>query len=717
MKPASQSPFSAENHAALIANDDSPPSGQAGREIIEGVRLVEKLIGSEIARLRVGGIPVGEDEYRGLYLSESDVDRLLTTNRGSTELETAMRSAGADLLELCRTAGGRLGQLVKLAELEPLEAACLLLCLAPELDLRFERLFAYLQDDVTKTRPRVELALRLFVAADERLAARRIFSAGSAILHHHLLALQDEPGRSYTPLPAQLLTPDPAILAYLLGEDDLDRRLAPHSVLVKQTEYPSRPPLPEELAAQAAALLELPASSLPNPVFLLSGMDSLARRTLAEMLSQGWELSLLVVDFPALASALGADLALALTSRQAALRKSAVYLDNIDGIMSPELLFSPQRLSGPGRAPLTMISTRKPFPWTGLSLDLPEPGFQIRRAAWRTFLAQDEAEFSSASLDSLAGKFRLSTAQIEAAVQSARSRALVRSPRQPQPSLEDLYATARQESTPILSDLARKINPHYSWSDIILPEDPLNRLQEMAAQVEHRHIVYEEWGFGEHQALGKGTVALFTGSPGTGKTMAADILAGALGLDLYRIDLSGVVSKYIGETEKNLSKIFEEAQTSNSILFFDEADALFGRRSEVRDAHDRYANIEVAYLLQKMEEYEGVVILATNLRNNLDEAFIRRMHFVIDFPLPDEDHRLRIWQSCLPAGMPLGKDVDLARLARRFKLSGGNIRNVVLSAAFLAAADGQVVYMTHFSQAIRREFQKIGRLVPEDLGA
>ena len=158
----------------------------------------------------------------------------------------------------------------------------------------------------------------------------------------------------------------------------------------------------------------------------------------------------------------------------------------------------------------------------------------------------------------------------------------MRSPRQPQPNLEDLYATARQESTPILSDLARKINPHYSWSDIILPEDPLNRLQEMTAQVEDRHIVYEEWGFGEHQALGKGTVALFTGSPGTGKTMAADILAGALGLDLYRIDLSGVVSKYIGETEKNLSHIFDEARPSNAILFFDEADALFGKRSEVR---------------------------------------------------------------------------------------------------------------------------------------
>ncbi|MDR3573037.1 MAG: ATP-binding protein [Anaerolineaceae bacterium] len=712
MKTEPQIIFSANDQAATASIS---ANGQVGQEILDGVRLLERLIGSEIARLRASGIPVGEDEYRGLYLSEGDVDRLLAADGAPSQLEFAIRSSRADLLELCRTAGGRLGHLVKLYGLDPLETACLLLCLAPELDLRFEKLFAYLQDDVTKTRPCLELALRLFVSPDERLAARRIFSASSPLLLHHLLALQDEPGRSYSPLPAQLLTPDPAILAYLSGDDDLDRRLAAHAVLVPLGEFANRPTLPESITEQASALLEMPLSALPIPAILLSGPDALARRTLAEILAQGWQLALLAVDFPPLAAALGADLAFLLINRQAALRNAALYLDGLDSLPSPEQLFTPQKLSGPDHAPLNMISTRKSFSWTGPSLELPEPGFQVRRRAWRTFLDSDAAAFNSASLDGLAGKFRLTTTQIEAAVQSARSRALVRSPRRPQPILEDLYAAARQESTPILSDLARKIDPHYSWSDIILPEDPLNRLQEMTAQVEHRHIVYEQWGFGQHQALGKGTVALFTGSPGTGKTMAADILAGVLGLDLYRIDLSGVVSKYIGETEKNLSHVFAEAQTSNAILFFDEADALFGRRSEVRDAHDRYANIEVAYLLQKMEEYEGVVILATNLRNNLDEAFMRRMHFVIDFPLPDEDHRLRIWQSCLPAGLPLGKDVDLARLAHRFKLSGGNIRNVVLSAAFLAAADGQVVCMTHFSQAVRREFQKIGRLVPDDL--
>jgi SpoVK/Ycf46/Vps4 family AAA+-type ATPase len=210
--------------------------------------------------------------------------------------------------------------------------------------------------------------------------------------------------------------------------------------------------------------------------------------------------------------------------------------------------------------------------------------------------------------------------------------------------------------------------------------------------------------------VGKGVNMLFAGPSGTGKTMAAGILARELGLDLYKIDLSSVVSKYIGETEKNLSRIFQEAQHSDSILFFDEADALFGKRSEVKDAHDRYANIEIAYLLQRMDEYDGVVILATNLRNNIDEAFTRRMHATIDFLFPDEDYRRRIFEGIFPKQAPLSPNIDFAFLARQFKLTGGNIKNVALHAAFLAAEDGKVIGMTQLMRATKREFQKMGRL-------
>jgi SpoVK/Ycf46/Vps4 family AAA+-type ATPase len=247
-------------------------------------------------------------------------------------------------------------------------------------------------------------------------------------------------------------------------------------------------------------------------------------------------------------------------------------------------------------------------------------------------------------------------------------------------------------------------------------------LREIYEQVKHRSLVYEKWGFDNKIALGKGLNVVFAGPSGTGKTMSAEIIAGELRMDLYKIDLSNVVSKYIGETEKNLERIFTEAGESNAILFFDEADSIFGKRSEVKDAHDRYANIETGYLLQKMEEYDGIVVLATNLRKNLDDAFVRRMHFIIEFPFPEEEDRFEIWRRVFPAQVPLAENVDLRFMARQFKIAGGNIKNIALTAAFLAAGENQpynspVVEMAHLIRATRREFQKMGKLcTPTDFG-
>ena len=259
--------------------------------------------------------------------------------------------------------------------------------------------------------------------------------------------------------------------------------------------------------------------------------------------------------------------------------------------------------------------------------------------------------------------------------------------------------------------MARKIAPHYTWGDIVLPADRLQQLHEICNQVKYRARVYDEWGFDRKLSLGKGLNVLFAGPSGTGKTMAAEVLAGELGLDLYKIDLSTVVSKYIGETEKNLAHIFDEAETSNAILFFDEADALFGKRSEVHDSHDRYANIEISYLLQRMEEYDGVAILATNLHKNMDEAFVRRMHFTVEFPFPDQTNRLRIWEKIWPAATPRAPGLDLDLMARCLQITGGSIRNIALAAAFLAADDGQVVNMSHLVRATQREYQKMGKVV------
>jgi SpoVK/Ycf46/Vps4 family AAA+-type ATPase len=271
-------------------------------------------------------------------------------------------------------------------------------------------------------------------------------------------------------------------------------------------------------------------------------------------------------------------------------------------------------------------------------------------------------------------------------------------------SIRDLFfGTATRE-------LIEAVDPQRSFDDVVLPERTLRALDHALALVRKHDLIFRQWGLAERHSSGLGLAFHFAGPPGTGKTMTAAVLARDLGLDLYRIDLSAVVSKYIGETEKNLDHIFVAARGSNAILFFDEADALFGKRSQVSDAHDRYANIEVAYLLQALEEHEGVVILASNARKHIDEAFARRLHYVVEYPQPDQALRERLWRGIYPPAVPLSDDVDLGFLARQFAISGGDIRNVALDAAFLAAVDGQVITMRHLVVAMARQSIKLGRI-------
>jgi len=271
----------------------------------------------------------------------------------------------------------------------------------------------------------------------------------------------------------------------------------------------------------------------------------------------------------------------------------------------------------------------------------------------------------------------------------------------------DLWRACREQTGSYLDELARRIVPCYGWDDIVVTDDVRAQLQELASQVAHRGQVYERWGFGARLSRGRGITALFAGPSGTGKTMAAEILAAHLELDLYRIDLSGVVSKYIGETEKNLCRVFDAAQRCGAILFFDEADALFGTRTEAKDSHDRYANIEVNYLLQRMEDYAGLAVLATNRRNALDGAFLRRLRFVIEFAFPGPEDRRRIWEGVFPPEATLS-GVDYSYLSK-LELTGGNIRSIAVNAAFLAAAEGGPIGMTHLARAAGREYTKLSK--------
>ncbi len=327
---------------------------------------------------------------------------------------------------------------------------------------------------------------------------------------------------------------------------------------------------------------------------------------------------------------------------------------------------------------------------------------------------------ADSDLEALSDRFRLTSEQIDNAVAIANHTAQwqIACDEENVLHIHNLFAAARSQSGRDLATLSQKIVPKYGWHDIVLPPQQLSLLQELCNEAKYQYLVWNTWGFDRKLSLGKGLNVLFSGSPGTGKTMAAEVIAKELQLDLYKIDLSQIVSKYIGETEKSLNQVFTSASNSNAILFFDEADALFGKRSEVRDAHDRYANIETSYLLQKMEEYEGIAILTTNFRSNMDEAFSRRLRFIVEFALPGVKERRCIWERICPEQMPRSQDIDFDFLARQFELAGANIRNVVLRAAFLAADDKQgEVTMRHLILAIRREYQKMGKiLMLEELG-
>ena len=336
-----------------------------------------------------------------------------------------------------------------------------------------------------------------------------------------------------------------------------------------------------------------------------------------------------------------------------------------------------------------------------------------RRTLWLNALG-DAASSLNGDLDAMILQHRLSASSIGAIASEAlhRSRTEFGNDRPAREPIRGILAeSCRVRGRSNLARLAQRIEPVARWEDIVLPAPQVTMLREIAVHVRRRLNVYEQWGFGRRYSRGLGISSLFAGPSGTGKTMAAEVLAGDLGLDLFRIDLSQVVSKYIGETEKNLRRVFDAAEEGAAILLFDEADALFGKRSEVKDSHDRYANIEISYLLQRMEAYHGLAILTTNMKTALDSAFLRRIRFIVEFPFPDLEDRREIWRRVFPSETPVGA-LDYDRLAR-LNLAGGSIFNIAVNAAFRAAEDGRPVHMTHLADAVRSEYTKLQKPLPQ----
>ncbi|MEZ4733109.1 MAG: AAA family ATPase [Caldilineaceae bacterium] len=705
--------------------------------ILAELERIDLLIQLQVGRARQ--LQTADEPFQGLYIPEEEVDTLLATPAGLPRwamepLPLAQAEAQSALDQLALTIAWRkaesnkrgiqlrLDSLRQRFQLSPLEVDALLIATAPEFDLRYERLFGYLQDDVTKRHPSVDLVLNLLSPTfAAKLAARHYFTPGATLLKYHLLALWDEPSQPHPPLLGRYLRVEERVVSFLLGADALDERLLPYARCYQPTTTLAALLLPVDVKACLLRFIRHGQAQEQPWLLYFQGPYGVGKQATAAALAHELGMGLLVVDGEKIGAAdLASDTAVDLLLREARLQHALLYWQGFDHLLADDR--RPQRdllLQAVAHQPgLTILAGDVAWEPTAAAQALPfvriefaKPTYEERKQLWPFSLNGDMPSDATVDLGTLAAKFRFTAGQIQDAATTARNLARWRDPEEAQVTMADLYTASRLHSNRKLGELARKITPHYTWEEIVLPADRMQQLREIVNQVKYRAKVYEAWGFDHKLAMGKGLNVLFAGPSGTGKTMAADIMAGELGLDLYKIDLSSVVSKYIGETEKNLARIFTEAETSNAILFFDEADALFGKRSEVRDSHDRYANIEISYLLQRMEEYDGMAILATNLHKNLDEAFVRRMHFTVEFPLPNEKNRRRIWEQIWPATTPCSPTLDLDFMARHFELAGGNIRNVALAAAFLAADDGNLVEMRHLIRAIQREYQKMGKVV------
>ncbi len=711
-----------------------------------------------------------DDAFAGLYIREEEVDSVI-----GKHLQDRSEPGTAALIKQVQTLQESISiriekslengvylplyQLARLFYLTPFQLDILLICLAPELDVKYEKLYAYLQDDVTKKSPSVNLILDVLCRSRaERTRARTFFFDPSPLVKYDLIKCIDD--SQSRPLISRCLKLDDRIVNFLLEQDVLDSEVASLAkVLTPTRDWSSllmEKPANEGLARLAENFFNK--EEQENLVFYLKGPYGAGKKATAEAFCNQLGVPMIIGDMIELLnidSQMKVEDVVKRLFREALLRPAVIYLEHFDQLMSDnareihiqnaiarameEFSFITFLAGEKSWAPAPRLK-KHPV----IKVELPIPSFQLRKRLWEMSLNDGCPLSEAVDFDEIANKFQFTGGQIrDAAAEAKRGAVMYGTLHKEGVTMADLYCGAHAQSNQNLSKMARKITPHYTWSDIVLPPDKLRQLKEMCNYVKYRHLVYGEWGFDKKVSLGKGLNILFSGPSGTGKTMASEIIANELSLDFYKIDLSCVVSKYIGETEKNLSGIFKEAEAANAVLFFDEADALFGKRSEVKDAHDRYANIEINYLLQKMEEHKGIVILATNFRKNIDEAFTRRMHFLLDFPFPDEEYRLDIWRKVFPAETPRSLDVDYEFLARKFIISGGSIKNIALNAAFLAADEDDMfsvedqkkgsqqetgnsirgrprrglaadnsrkVDMRHIIHAVKREYRKMGKL-------
>ncbi len=578
--------------------------------------------------------------------------------------------------------------------LDSFARSCVVLAYLPEIDLKYVKLFAYLQDDMTRKAPGISLGCELFLPEGEELAAGmfrfhgekgfvRLFDRGE--LDRGLLVLRRE-------------------TVEFLASGTLQDCAAYRIFDGAGPDRPEPMTIQENIARQLDAAYAYPGRCCIR----LSGPQGGGKRFQIEHLCARQRQRCVFSDLEgedwrdrARSAALAADLTDSCLCLYHLDRKDETgqavptpqpMLEELEQLeLHREKRFFLSRLASPMRMRTLTVE-----------LDLPQATETERLTLFESALRN--VRLTGCTPEELAAKFRFSPRQIRMACEQAVG--LARLNGAGEVSGELIHSCCYRQSVHRLGELASQVNPGYTWDDVILPEAQKNLMRRACGHIRYRHQVSARWGFGGKVGYGWGLSILFAGSPGTGKTMCAQVIAHELNMELYKINLSQIVSKYIGETEKNLRALFTEAKNASCILFFDECDALFGKRSEVKDSHDRNANVEVAYLLQQIEEYDGVCILATNLVGNIDAAFMRRITYVVHFPFPEAPAREAIYRGMIPPDAPVAEDIDWRFLGEKFELSGGHIKNIVLSAAFMAAGEGQPISMRHLLRAAVTELKK-----------
>jgi len=707
--------------------------GASGALLGRLAALRERVAG--LVERRSAGDPTAADPLRGLYVTPETARRLAAqpppAATGETQEDEAWAGEGngtsaegagtsADGAGTAETGDGttaawgegaadRVGVLVGRFGLSVLDLRILLAALAPDVDRHFEPLYGYLNDDVGRRRATVALALELAGTGPHEPAARARFHPAAPLRSGGLLVVEEED----RPLPGRALRVPERVVAHLLGDDGLDPELCGAGVeLLPPGEGAGEGP--DIDGSDERAFFGRLAALVGERPIAVHLRERRAGAVAGSVTDEVRGVGRPVVRYrPEDSQGDGAGPVGALV-REARLRGAALVVGPL-----------PERAGGLVRAlagrevPVVFFGSEPYDPgWAPdaglLALDAPD-GAVAAAEVWRAELGAVSDDIGPDVLDgefdlgAAVAPYRLAAGQIRRAARAAG--ALAAFDGTPLTAAH-VQRSARQQSAPLLDRHARRVRPAVGFDGLVLPPEPLGLLHELVQRARHREQVLGAWGLRTGGGRGRGVVALFAGESGTGKTLSAEVVAGELGLDLYVVELSAVVDKYVGETEKNLERIFSEADRTDALLLFDEADAVFGKRSEVKSSHDRYANLESAYLLQRLEAFDGIAVLTTNLRANIDDAFTRRLDLVVDFPFPDAEQRTALWRSCLMAA-PCADDLGLDACAKEFELSGGAIRSAAVTAGYLAAGRGEPVSAEDIRAGARREYRKMGRLVPD----